>query len=674
MNVSKHKKSLSFVPLLDTGTGPTKEYDVPSNGRKTYGQSPDQSPRLASGQSPVVSRRKAETTPPGAVPDSQCLLPPATGASGVVSMSSSTMSRGNSVSARQSIPPSPSPILLVDNRVASVTCTSESVFINYASTEPWACVSGCLPRSLSELNPRRLSEDVPYAEILSANLYVSKGPSSSWLTHVAQGGTFEMELCTFVRSSSIGKRSLWAPRVITVSSPDREPVEQCMAEIQRHIRGLTERPKSLLVLINPYGGAKKAALVYEREVRPVFDKAGIKVLLRTTQYSGDAKDTIRRIFGPAESIESETSTNISDKREPREARRCATDQGAESVSHVDGVVAVGGDGLFHEVVAGLLEVDMGHRVRVAHVAAGSTDAVACTLNGTRSAFTAAAHVVLGDSIPLDVLRLDSGQDELLTNGLKSRDPSGSIDSLSPTVQSISPETTKFALSMASYGFFGDVMDESEKVRWLGPVRYDLVGARMWMRNKSYYARVEYLPAPQEANSRQIVCTKDCPVCSQPSHERVNPAQKSFKLHAQKSRARFESDWRTIEGEFAGIMLVIMPCRSEKSKSGVCKYSHLSDGRIHLVTIKACSRWRYLRFLLGLSKKGLESGSTDDGIVHVEPCAAIKITHLERDGKAKDDKKENVWNVDGELFRLEGGVVWGDVHRACVHAFSRGVEG
>jgi hypothetical protein len=36
-------------------------------------------------------------------------------------------------------------------------------------------------------------------------------------------------------------------------------------------------------------------------------------------------------------------------------------------------------------------------------------AAACTLNGTRSAFTAAMHVALGDACPLDVLRVDMGE-------------------------------------------------------------------------------------------------------------------------------------------------------------------------------------------------------------------------------------------------------------------------
>jgi ceramide kinase len=497
----------------------------------------------------------------------------------------------------------------VNDREASVTCTSESLFINYTSKSAWARVSSCLDSSV-------LCEDVPYSEILSAEMFISQ--DRNWLHFADRVDIYGIDVYTFVRSNRM--RSIWAPRVITVRSPDRAQIEQCLVNIQQQIRQCKNRPENLLVLINPYGGSKNAATVYERDVKPVFERAGIKTTVRTTRYSGDAKETIcSMLVGKRDTI-----NDINDV----------------STLDLDGIVAVGGDGLFHEVVAGILETGMESRIRVAHVAAGSTDAVACTINGTRSAFTAAVHIAIGDSVPLDVLRIDS----LNSSG----------------------DSTKFALSMASYGFFGNVMQESEKIRWMGPMRYDVVGARMWLLNRSYRARVEYLPAPPEPSDRQIVCTKDCPVCSQPSHDRLNTAHRSFRLHAQSSRARFASDWRVIEGNFAGIMLVIMPCRSDKSKAGVCKYSHLSDGRIHLVMIKACSRWQYLKFLLKLSTQGIEECESE--YIDVVHTVAVNIQHQE------PCKKMAFWNVDGELLELEGTAsLFAETHRAVISAFSRGVE-
>ena len=65
---------------------------------------------------------------------------------------------------------------------------------------------------------------------------------------------------------------------------------------------------------------------------------------------------------------------------------------------------MGGDGLFQEVMDGILALRRGggsrgavaENLRLAQIPAGSTDAVAWSLNGTRSAETAALHVALGD--------------------------------------------------------------------------------------------------------------------------------------------------------------------------------------------------------------------------------------------------------------------------------------
>lgn len=66
---------------------------------------------------------------------------------------------------------------------------------------------------------------------------------------------------------------------------------------------------------------------------------------------------------------------------------------------------VGGDGMFQEVLNGVMAVRScgeadraaaAAKLRLGHIPGGSTDAVAYSLNGTRSAATAALHVALGD--------------------------------------------------------------------------------------------------------------------------------------------------------------------------------------------------------------------------------------------------------------------------------------
>lgn len=74
-------------------------------------------------------------------------------------------------------------------------------------------------------------------------------------------------------------------------------------------------------------------------------------------------------------------------------------------------IQVGGDGLFQEVLNGILSIrgaggkagQVAAHLRLGHIPAGSTDAVAFSLNGTRSQATAALHIALGDRRALSLL-------------------------------------------------------------------------------------------------------------------------------------------------------------------------------------------------------------------------------------------------------------------------------
>ncbi len=117
----------------------------------------------------------------------------------------------------------------------------------------------------------------------------------------------------------------------------------------------------------------------------------------------------------------------------------------QQIATLDGIIAVGGDGLFHEIVNGLLALraawdgtphgDVATNLRLGHIPAGSTDTVAYTLHGTRSITTAAIRIVLGDRNPLDIARVDMLQSH----------------------------THTFAVSMISYGYLGDLMKVCEGV-------------------------------------------------------------------------------------------------------------------------------------------------------------------------------------------------------------------
>eukprot|EP00124_Ichthyophonus_hoferi_P004849 Ihof_evm6s593 gene=Ihof_evmTU6s593 len=157
------------------------------------------------------------------------------------------------------------------------------------------------------------------------------------------------------------------------------------------------RPKNLLVLVNPFGGWKNAQKVYMEIVAPIFKRARIHTTVIVTEHANHASDIIK------------TYADFGD---------------------LDGVVAVGGDGFFQSIMNTVLTYrpDRSPRIRFGFVPGGSTNTVVFSTMGTDDATTASLHIVLGSRSPLDIaMVMRKGGD------------------------------TRLACSMVTYGFFSDVV-------------------------------------------------------------------------------------------------------------------------------------------------------------------------------------------------------------------------
>lgn len=55
---------------------------------------------------------------------------------------------------------------------------------------------------------------------------------------------------------------------------------------------------------------------------------------------------------------------------------------------------------------------------------------------------------------------------------------------------------RYAVCVASYGYMGDLMRLSERLRFLGPARYGLAGAITLLRGRAYDAEVSPFPGLQ----------------------------------------------------------------------------------------------------------------------------------------------------------------------------------
>ena len=80
------------------------------------------------------------------------------------------------------------------------------------------------------------------------------------------------------------------------------------------------RPKQVHVFINPVGGRKRAPQIYETFVAPLFELAGVTAAVTVTERANHALDKLQTM----------------------------------DLTGIDGFICVGGDGMFHEVLNGLL--------------------------------------------------------------------------------------------------------------------------------------------------------------------------------------------------------------------------------------------------------------------------------------------------------------------------------
>ncbi|KAH8327590.1 hypothetical protein KR074_002120 [Drosophila pseudoananassae] len=209
-----------------------------------------------------------------------------------------------------------------------------------------------------------------------------------------------------------------------------------------------ERRRRVLVLLNPKSGSGNAREVFNMHVTPVLNEAEVPYDLYVTKHSNFAIEFM--------------STRVLD------AWCC--------------VVAVGGDGLFHEIVNGLLQrEDWAHvlpHLALGIIPCGSGNGLARSIaHGynepyfSKPILGAALTVISGRSSPMDVVRVQ----------LQSR--------------------SVYSFLSIGWGFISDVDIESERIRMLGYQRftvwtlYRLANLRTYNGKISYLLRDQDSPAP-----------------------------------------------------------------------------------------------------------------------------------------------------------------------------------
>ncbi|XP_017000944.2 sphingosine kinase 1 [Drosophila takahashii] len=208
-----------------------------------------------------------------------------------------------------------------------------------------------------------------------------------------------------------------------------------------------ERRRRVLVLLNPKSGSGDAREVFNMHVVPVLNEAEVPYDLYVTKHSNFAIEFL--------------STRSLD------AWCC--------------VVAVGGDGLFHEIVNGLLQrQDWAHvlpHLALGIIPCGSGNGLARSIAHcynepyfSKPVLGAALTVISGRSSPMDVVRV-----QLQTRSL-------------------------YSFLSIGWGLISDVDIESERIRLLGYQRFTVWTLYRLVNLRTYNGRISYLPTEQQQDS------------------------------------------------------------------------------------------------------------------------------------------------------------------------------
>ncbi|XP_062990185.1 ceramide kinase [Elgaria multicarinata webbii] len=431
----------------------------------------------------------------------------------------------------------------------------------------------------------------------------------------------------------------WRCNEVTFWCIDEQLCKRWICMLKELLDSQISRPKHLLVYINPYGGKRQGEKLYEQKVAPLFSLASISTDVIVTEHANHAKDNLFEV----------------------------------NLEKYDGVVCVGGDGMFSEVMHGLIGrtqkdsgIDQNNpkaplvqcNIRIGIIPAGSTDCICYATVGVNDPVTSALHIIVGDTQPLDVSSVHCNNTFL-----------------------------KYSASLLGYGFYGDVLKDSEEKRWMGPVRYDFSGFKTFLSHHYYEGTISFLPATHTVGSPRDKkhCRTGCRICKQSKKQLEKEEQK----YRNEIKGDEEGEWKVIRGKFLAINAANISCACPRSTKGLSPAAHLADGSADLILVRKCSRFNFLRYLVRHTN---QDDQFDFDFVEVYRIKKFQFTskHFE-DGDSEPvdvqkkhfgqfcrdhppcccDLPDSTWNCDGET--LDSSSIEVKVHCQLMKLFARGIE-
>lgn len=164
---------------------------------------------------------------------------------------------------------------------------------------------------------------------------------------------------------------------------------------------------SFVLIVNPYSGEKQSSKILTT-IKPFFDSKGVRLSVIETAFPGHA----------------------------RELAACL------SLDEYDGLLALGGDGTFHEIVNGMLGRHDGKTTAIGMIPGGTGNSVLHDL-GLEDHIKATEAIIAGHTRPMDVARIEMNH------------------------------IVRYSVNLIGWGLVTDIGKRAERLRWLGPKRYTI---------------------------------------------------------------------------------------------------------------------------------------------------------------------------------------------------------
>ncbi|CAF1010634.1 unnamed protein product [Rotaria magnacalcarata] len=484
------------------------------------------------------------------------------------------------------------------------------------------------------------------SEVLFKHKQFSFRSFFSSLSNPNSGFTSLLKTLVKIKYVDVSNSIQWKVKSLELELDTEDVAYELYLNLNLCLSILKQRPHRLLAFVNPLSGKGRAQSIYLKKVLPIFQEANIIVDTIYTERANHAQEYVIN----------------------------------EIIDDYDGLICVGGDGMFAELCHGLLlrtardeqinidnpRVDIIRpNLRIGIIPAGSTDAVVFGTTGLNDPITSALQIIVGESLLIDITTVHN------ENGF-----------------------VRFMATMLAYGFFGDIIHQSDNWRCLGPLRYDLAGFCQFLRHTSYHSELTIALStndqleicdPQEMKSTKIEnepssIVSDCQqlITNSPLSE-VNPMNKlmtpnlSFcRRNCDRCAEQNEIDSHKnnvplqvkLDGRYTTINCLNMPCRCAKSKYGMSPFVHLGDGTFDLILVKRSWRTSFLRFLWQVAN----DGRSIEDLPNVEK---YRVREVLIRPIVKDGKQAGNWACDGEL--INGNEIQIRAHRQALNIFASGIQ-